>query len=484
MALGVMLLAAQESRAQAAQFGRIDGTVWDSLHAAPLSGASVRAERLSSERDAVFESITDDRGSFRFDSLPAGRYSVSFASALLDSLEYGGQAPQASVVAGRTSRIELAIPSASTLRSIACPGVTFAPRTGALVGHLTDADLERPLAGAGVLVAWTAFAVDSADGVLTSEYRSARATTDASGAFHLCGVPTESPLALQVQYEHHAGAVLRVSVAPEVGLGVRNLSFSATGSWSLAESVDTSASDTAPPPFLRGSALLVGTVRSATGVPVADANVSVAGTGTTAVTDARGEFTLNGLPSGSHDVEVRRIGFQRLRHSVELRPGVTVRYDVHLQRVVLLDSVAVVAQRRAYPDFESHRKFATNGRFITDADFDWHRLNGVSDILTQVVGFAGRVVGVGSNAYVPGCTVVVDNMVERVVPGSTRPGGQLNNVSPSDVGAMEFYPPGSRSAPAQFRPAQPPRWGMPSDAPGCVIMIWTKSWAAARASSH
>ena len=483
MALGVLFLAAQESRAQAAQSGRIEGTVRDSLHAAPLSGASVRAERLGGERDAVFESVTDDRGRFRFGSLPVGRYSVSFASALLDSLEYGGPAPQASVVAGRTARIELAIPSASTLRGIACPGVPFAPRTGALVGHVTDADLERPLAGASVLVAWTAFAVDSAGGALTSEFRSARAAADASGAFHLCGVPTEIPLALQVQHERRAGAVLRVSVATDVGVGVRNISFSAAGSWSLADDVHA-ASDTAPPPFLRGSALLVGTVSSATGVPVADANVSVAGTGTSALTDARGGFTLNGLPPGSHDVEVRRIGFQLLRHTVELRAGVTVRHDMHLQRVVLLDSVAVVAQRRAYPDFESHRKFATNGRFITDADFDWHHLNSASDILTQVVGFAGKVVGQGSNAYVPGCTVVVDNMVEPIVPGSTLPGGQLNNVSPSDVGAMEFYPPGSRSAPAQFRLAQPPRWGMPSDAPGCVIMIWTKSWAAARASSH
>ena len=484
VAIGLSMCLAPASHAQDARSARIEGTVWDSLHAAPLTGAKVHAVLLGGESQRTIESVTETDGSFRLEGVVPGRYSVSFESALLDSLEFGGPVPQVTVAAGQTAHLALATPSAATLRTIACPGVSFVTRSGALLGQVTDAETDRPLAGAAVIVAWTAFAIDTADGALRSEFRTARALADESGQFHLCGVPTEDALALQVQHGGRAGAVLRVSIGNDVGLAVRNVSFSADTSRAMTAAASAAIRDTLPSPPLRGTSSLVGTVRTASGAPVADASVNVAGTDAVTRTDEHGAFALSGLPAGSHDMEVRRIGYRLLRQTVALRRGTTVRRDMQLERVVLLDSIAVVAQRQAYPDFESHRKFATNGRFITDADFDWHHMTGVSDIVNQTPGFSANVVGQGSNAYMPGCMVVVDNMAEPDVPGVRRPGGQLSNVAPSDVGAMEFYPPGSRSAPAQFHPAQPPRFGLPGDAPGCVIMIWTKSWAAARASKR
>ena len=451
--LTLALLLSPPARAQAT--GSIEGTITDSVHARPLAGASVRATRLGVEPETTLAASTDARGRFRFDRLAEGRYAVGFLSDLLDSLEYGAPVPHVSVVAGRTAHVDLAVPSGAALRAAACPGVKFPARTGALLGHVTDASTERPLAAARLLVAWTELTIDSANHVPTAEDRLTRATADADGQFRLCGVPTGEWLVVQVQLANRAGSILRVSIDDAVGVLVRNLSFSMEGSRPLAQVAERAPDDTSPLPPLTGTASVTGTVRSAGGQPVSDAQVSLLNAGLPSRTDARGEFVLLGLPAGTHDVEVRKLGYRVDRRSVDLRGGQPVRIEVQLERAVVLDSIAVVARRVRYPEFESRRKWATDGKFLGEDELERHHVQTVSEIVATIPAF--NVVGAGVDARVlssrGGCPAVI--VVDHVRVQS------INEVQPSLVGAMEFYP-GASGAPMQYR------------SPCGTIVIWTK----------
>lgn len=440
--LPVCLLTALAHVASAQGAGTIEGTVTDSVHARPLAGAEVRALRVAPAAETTYVATTDSRGKFRFDRIDAGRYAVSFVSGLLDSLEFGGRTPQVLVAAGETARIALAIPSGASLRAAACPGSSFPSRTGALLGFVENADTERALADAEVLVAWSALGVDSAKGTVVPDEYLARTRSDASGQYRLCGVPTGEWLVVQVQHEGRAGAVVRLSIRDAIGVHVRNLSFSAGGSIALAS---LARSDTALVPTLVGTASLAGTVRTETGAPVVGARVAVVSTETESRTNANGQYALATLPAGTQVVEVRQLGYRIERRAVELRAGRSTVEDIILGRAVMLDSIATIATRLRYPDFESHRKFAIRGTFIDPEAIDRRRQYSsyVSDMLREAPG-TYTVVGQGTTAVVlhdrcPLLVVVDNDMTNRSV----------NDVAPSDVGAIAMYP-DKASAPSRL----------------------------------
>src|SRR5687768_5475788 len=60
--------------------GRIEGQVFDSVHAAPLVNAAVSATRVGAASDTTVVVRTDGRGRFRFDAIEAGRYALRFTS--------------------------------------------------------------------------------------------------------------------------------------------------------------------------------------------------------------------------------------------------------------------------------------------------------------------------------------------------------------------------------------------------------------------
>ena len=447
-------------RAQGAAVGAIEGIIADSIHARPLAGVRVQAIRVDAPDDSTLVTVADVLGRFRFERLHPGRYALSILSPFLDSLEFGGPATQLSVVARGVAHVDLAFPSGTTLRSAACPGLTLLSRTGALVGHVSDADTERPLGGASVLVAWSDLRIDSVTHAATSEERFAQADADSMGSFRLCGVPTGEWLVVQVHHANRAGAVLRLSIGDAVGVLVRNFSFSAAGSRPLGAAGGETSADTLALPAIVGTASVSGTVRVASGQPVVGAQVRVIDGGRAARTDGSGRFSLTALPAGTHDIEVKVIGYRVERRPMELRNGVTLHLDVELERAVMLDSVAVVARRVRYPEFERRKREAMSGYFRDEAELSEHHAHNTSELVWTIPGF--RVSGQGADAKVVsargrvsggacGPVIVVDYLrIERI-----------NDVPPSTIGAMEFYP-SQISAPMPFR------------SPCGTIMIWTK----------
>jgi hypothetical protein len=458
--LVVLTLAlAQRSDAQADQGGRVEGVVFDSVHARPLAGAHVGAVGTGSQSEMRRETTTDSAGRYRIDSLPLGRYLVGFESALLDSLEVTLSPREATVTPGQVAMLDLALPSAAKLRSAVCLGAALPPETGVIYGHVMSAETESPLAGVSLAMAWRDLSVERKKRLRTiNREGSASVVTDKDGWYRMCGVPTGTWVSMQIQGDKRSGPVLRTRVDDTLGIAIRHLSL-ATGS---SRSSETSADSPASAP-LSGTATLSGVVRGPGGAPVASAEVRVRGARADARTDALGAFTLRGLPAGTQELEVRRVGYALEVVPVELRSGTTATVNVVMRRIVNLDSVVIVASRPKYKDFYAHMS-AGWGRFLGPEEIGRQRVSRTSDIVQKFPfftvdqrGYRAVVMSMSPLSLGPcRATIVIDGM--RVLENPTS----VNDVHPAEIGAIEVY---------RWADMAPPEYG--GNACG-TIAIWTK----------
>ena len=442
-------------------FGRIEGTVTDSAHARWPEGASVLAIRAEPPEHSGGATV-DNRGRYRIDSLPVGRYMVELSSPFLDSLEITLPGREIAVEAGRTTRLDFAFPSGRTLRAAACPGLALPAGTGAVIGRVVDADTDVPLADARVAVAWRETTIDRKTLTPQIAERTGAVATDSLGRYRLCGVPTDEWVVVQVQRGGRAGTDVRMMVPDSAGIAVRHLSLSAAASRPVATAEDSASDGTATPMPLTGTASVAGVVRGVGGLPIGEAQVRVLGAGGTAVSDARGRFSLADLPAGTQVLEVRRIGYLLAQQPVELRGGRTVTQDVQLRRIVTLDSIRVLAQRSRYHEFEFNRKANRFGKFFTaDSVENRHPLY-TSDLFRMTPGF--KVTGFALDAVVQssrGASSITRGECSPNIVIDGMPHQEINLISPSDVGALEIYRPGE-PGPLQYNE-------------GCgVIVIWSK----------
>ena len=459
VALALTLCIARPAGAQANR-GGLDGTVTDSIHARPLAGARVVAVGTGSGPETRIEATTDAAGRYRIDSLPVGRYIVGFESALLDSLEVALSPRAVTVAPGQVATLDLALPSAAKLRSAVCIGTALPAETGVILGHVVSAETESPLAGVEVAMAWRDLGVERKKRVRAiAREGSASVVTDKDGWYSVCGVPTGTWVSMQVQRDKRSGPVLRARIDDTLGIAVRHLSL-ATGSSRASDATTDNPAGVA----LTGTATLSGVVRGPEGAPVASAEVRLRGARADARTDPLGAFTLNRLPAGTQELEVRRVGYALEVVPVELRSGATATVNVQLRRIVNLDSVVIVASRPKYPDFYAHKSGGW-GRFIGPEEIAKERVSRTSDIIQKIPGFLIEERGYRSTVLAAGggvgpcrATIVVDGMRVLENPPS------VNDVHPLDVAAIEAY----RASEAFMAP---PEYHIG----GCGgIVIWTK----------
>jgi hypothetical protein len=438
--------------AQADRRGRLEGTVTDSVHSRPLAGVRVVALGASARPDSRGVASTDSLGRYRIDSLRPGRYLVGLESPLLDSLEITLAPREVAVAQGAVATIDLALPPAAKLRSAVCSGATVPADQGVLYGHVVDAATEAPLVGAVVTVVWRELSVDRATLRPESKLRTTSVVADSAGWYRACGVPTGTWLSFLLRHRERSGAAIRAVVDDSLGIAIRHLSLDLTGPVDdtiAAGSLTTTASTS-------GTARLAGVIRGPAGQLLSSAEVQVLGTAAITRADESGHYTLGELPAGTQVLVVRRIGYSPTEAAFELRSNATVTGDVRMERVVMLDSVRVVAMRSRYPEFERRRKMSPFGPFIGPEEMErWQRYPLMSDVV-RMLGF--RIAGDGIFATVvsgqfPSCRVnVVINGVENQ---------SINDVNPRNVGAIAGTR-GGVGAPIQF------------DSQCGVIEIWTK----------
>ena len=380
------LVHARSAAGQSDQRGRLEGTVTDSVHLRPLAGVRVVAVAADARADQRGVASTDSTGRYRIDSLPSGRYRVGFESPLLDSLEITLTPREVAVQQGAVAKMDLALPPAAKLRSAVCSGASLPADRGVLYGHVVDAATEAPLIGSVVTVVWRELSVDRQTLRSESNLRTTSVTADSTGWYRVCGVPTGTWLSFLVQHHNRLGTAVRAIVEDSLGVAIRHLSLDQTG-----PVADSSATDSTAASVASGTARLAGVVRGPAGQPLSSAELRVVGTNVVGRSDAAGRYALGQLPAGTQVLVARRVGYTPTEAAFELRSNATINGDVRMERVVILDSVRVVALRSRYRDFEQRRKMSTSGIFLGPEEMErWQRYPLMSDVV-RLLGV--RVVG-------------------------------------------------------------------------------------------
>jgi hypothetical protein len=341
--VAILLAAPPPARAQqppasptdSAAVGSILGEVYDSLARAALEGANVRVQ------GSALSAVTDRRGRFRLDSVPAGRRVLVLDHPGLDSAGVGDVPRVVNVVAGATADAHLAVPSLHTFAAAVCGGSALPPGrdSGIVYGAVRDAESGDRLVGALVKVSWLRIVRSRTEFHVSRPVRGVR--TDSLGNFYVCGLPVRAPLNVRAGAGAYASGELDLEVGPRRVLR-HDLSFSRQEGSEL-------------PPLTerrRGSAAIVGQVSDETGRPLEDVVASVPEAEGDARTDRSGRFVLPGLPAGSHMLVVRRVGFHFAETPVELRSGDTTRVAVSLEMFTVLDTLRVTASRWARSELD------------------------------------------------------------------------------------------------------------------------------------
>lgn len=437
------------------------GSVYDSVSNRHLTGAIVQLVRTSDLRMAR-SSLTDARGRYRIDSVVPGEYLASFFHAAVDSL--GVQAPVHRVTLGTRDpeRIELGLPRAERIVAAHCPGLRPSDSSAVIVGDVRDADTGAPIADANVGAEWVELVIEK--NRFRIEPQAVNVTTDALGAFALCGLPP-GEVWLRAASTSRATGTLEVTV--DARSVVRRDLTLAEGTTFVTVTGEPVEGEVRTDTLLRGPARLSGAVLNESGRPVGDAIVEVWRTGISARTDESGRFQLAALPVGTHALEVRRIGFAPQHLPVQLASLSPTSVNVVLEKPVrLLDAVRVSARTlysRRQLEIEERRRRGF-GHFFTREELERHPSARVSDLLRRVPGVrvyptpTGDVVAFRGPSLSGACrpTVVLDGL--RL--GSAEDLDAL--VTVSSLEAIEVYT-SAAQAPVEY-------WSG-----GCgVIALWTR----------
>ena len=205
-----------------------------------------------------------------------------------------------------------------------------------------------------------------------------------------------------------------------------------------------------------GTAVLSGTVRTKGGSPAAGAQVTITGTSALATTAADGSFTLTGLPSGTHEAVVRKIGFARTMVAVTLSAREPAKVAIVLDEAQVLREVKVVGKlddglgRTGF----TARKQVGLGWFLTPDEIDKMHPLLTTDAVRSAAGLrvapspTGNLLQAsrGPSSTSDGClNIFIDHArFEQMNPGD------VDAMAPvDDLGAVEFYP-SATATPVEF----------------------------------
>jgi hypothetical protein len=468
LALGLVLAGPVDGQTNvnAAATARVSGTVTDSLTGSPLADAALQLVMSGSRDPFALATRSDRAGAFEFDSVPAGEYLIGFLHPLLDSLGLEPIVRAISVRPGQQAvRADLALPGPARLNEAFC-GAAGPPGSGLIVGFVRTANRDG-ISGATIHAEWLELSIRNRR--MERQTASRIATSAESGRFILCDVPAPGSVILQAGLGPDSTDRFETDV-PASGFLRRDIFLG--DELATAGETPPGIRDAAPPAdrIRRGRGRLVGTVTGADGGwPLAGARVGVVNGGHTQ-TNARGQWVLTGLPSGTRVLEVRAPGYLSVNRVVDIVEGAGP-VSVTLPRLAaVLDTLKVVARSRsplALSGFEERRRSAGVGRFLTAADIERRRLWDTSHLFDYIPGLkrsrsdSGEDVFLMASAFGEGC-----------VPAVFINGQLFQNLAAQDLDVM--IEPRNIAAMEVYRETQvPPEFQ--AGLSGCgSIVIWTR----------
>ena len=425
--------------------GSVRGIVIDSLLGnGPLVGASIELVELGRVTSS------DQRGIFRFDSVPGGRYTISFGHPSLASIGFSPPDRVIQLGAGIDITVTLATPNGATIYRRLCPGIRE-PKTGMLLGTLADAATDSTIPGAEVKGEWAEITVTGA-AATSRRPRLVRAPVDPTGRFQLCGIPNDVPVLIRATAPGVIGQALELRLDDQP-FAIRHLTID--------------RSDSTKP----ATARVTGKVTT-DGRPLPDAQVLVLGRDQVTKTAADGSFALDSLKGGTQTIEARAIGYARKRVQVEVRPAREVSTTLALTKVATaLPELNVTARNRSRSEFDQRRLSNVGGYFLTRQDIVRKGSIRVEDLFRGLAGMKVEPVGIndyrivslrGGSGFSSVCepSVFVDGLRIPLDPEA----GLSIPVIPEEIEGVEIHQ-GPGSAPLQYR-ALGQNCG--------VILIWTR----------
>lgn len=436
-------------------FATVHGFVMDSIRKQPLSKAVIFVEGTTRI------GMSDAAGNYRIDSIPAGSHRLSIAHPVLDTLGLLVMTPTMVMRPGEVLEVDLATPSPERVIGLRCaPGLLQRFGPGALMGQVADPDSLKAAVGAKVQLVYQETLLGFKGQPIVRE-----GVVDSTGMYKICGLPT--PIAGKLQVFRNGVSTGQVDVDITGQLGLRSLSIAAAQVATVSDTMGRTRR------ILSGNSRLTGKVLNKAGGPIQSARVSIDGAAPVAITNDRGEFTLDSLPSGTQTVEVRKIGYAATEKPVELSMRNVAQTTITLDVAELAPVRIVAGSDRVLEDLGyADRKRRGLGTFI-DGDKIAEQAVRFSDAMRTVPGIRvapagnGRSVLTNSRDPIGGCVVTyVDNIMWREM----QPGDLDDFVQPSEVRAVEVY--SSNNTPMQF---QAP--GMTSCA---TIVVWTNRYVNRR----
>ena len=424
----------------------ISGTVTDGLVDRPLVAATVQLVLASDPTGKMRTSVTDTAGTYRIVAVPPGRYLLDFVHHRVDELGVELPPRVVDVAAGVTTlRHDLAIPGPRALARVLCGGER-ADSAGAIAGRILNAETGLAAGAGSVTASWVELRVSAAEVHRTP--RTLRAPLDDAGRFAICGIPSEIPVRVEAAVGPMHSGELELQVQP-YSLLQRDLLVAASASADSAVRGAVRA---------HGLARATGHVRRTNGSPIDRAQVLVIGTGASTLTDGSGAFTIDSLPPGSRELEVRAIGFLPANTVVDLRNHAAATAELSLvNRVAQLDAVTVYgkAPNRNEAGQFAERSRGVFGRFFTADQIKRIAPISVPELLRMIPGLhvqtaQGSLMSTVTSrgeGFDASCLpdVFIDGF--NVADGATS----LDNlVRPGEIGAMEVYV-DPNTVPVQFK---------------------------------
>lgn len=403
----------------------IVGVVVDSLHGGYLAGADVLVGARTIAR-------TDSLGRFTVDSLSPGLYQVGIFHPVLDTLGIALGTKPFNLAADSASVVILSVPSAATLVAQSCTPSPNSHGNSAVIGQVIDPETLRPVPGADVSLAWVDFEVAKRNRIKTTP-RVVRDSTDNFGRFSLCGLPSAMEANLQAKRGNTETAQVTITLGESpTALFARTLLLSALDSG-----------------LTSGNAVVAGRVVLEGSAPTAGTRVEMAGTSAVTITDEKGQFTLRNLPSGTHVLIARHLGYAATAVSVDLSSRESKAVSITLPKAMnIMEPVLVLARRTAALErfgFERRRRFAGGGYHFGPEEIDRIRPSKLTDVLRLAPGLVVRrglygndvVTSLRKSIVWGGCFYYY---VDNVRWNSLEPGDINWYVSGRELVAVEVYP--------------------------------------------
>lgn len=381
---------------------------------------------------------------FIIDSIPPGEHRIVVTHPLLDTLGLTVLSAPFTVTGGTQWQIGAHTPTFEEVRAKACARGPVSGGSAILVGRVLQADTDQPAVGAAVSLLFKDLSTTNP----VDKVRTGR--SGANGAFAICGLPPSFSGNLQATQGGVTTADLPLKTN-DVSITTAILSIGGNGA---------------------GNAVLKGTVKARGGGPVAGAQVTVIGTPTVVVTADDGTFTLSGLPSGTHEAVVRKIGFAKVSEIVNLAARAPSEVAILLEQATVLGTVHIVGKM---DDGLSKigflaRKQQGRGIYFTPEQIADRNPAVMTDLIRMSAGVrviqasGGRFITSTSSAgsTKDGCMNV---FIDRARFDQYQPGDVDDALPAADLGAIEYY-----SQPSSV----PPEFSVPGKT-CATLVLWSKT---------